>query len=251
MSPIDTLLAGLAVLGAVLLAAGAVWMRAIGADPDRARRLAGARSMAVADILDLTDAPSRPVRVSGRIRCADPLVTPEDERLVAFHRDVSVRLANGRWQTIERVRESRSFELWDHAGSLTIDPAETAEPLITIPLVWEGKPQELVDPHAAAIQRLAAQTGAAPTAARAVTRTISIVDPLLVLAQVRIGSNGAYLEPPNGGYLVSALELDAAMRLLGGSRHRQLVSAIGILLAGGALVVSALIALVLTWLLRA
>ncbi len=249
MPPITALMAGLALLGALLLAAAAIWMRAIGADPARARRLAGARGMTVADILDLREAPPRPVRISGRIRCADPLVTPDDERLVAYHRDVEVRLPDGRWRTIERLRETRSFELWDHAGSLDMDPADAAEPLITIPLVWEGRPDELEDPHATAVDRLTEQLGAPPTAARAVTRSISVVDPLLVLAEVRVGANGPRLVPPDGGYLVSALEVDGAMRLLGGSRRRQLIFAIGALAVGAALLVAGLLALLLVSLL--
>ena len=145
-----------------------------------------------------------------------------------------------RWRTIERLREGRSFELWDHAGSLVVDPAEAAEPLITIPLVWEGRPDELEEPHASAVARLAARDGA-PTAARAITRVISVVDPLLVLADVEIGPDGPRLVPPPGGYLVAGLELDAAMRILGGSRRRQLMAAIGTGVAGTALLGAALV----------
>ncbi len=250
MPPITALLASLALLGALLVAGGAIWMRAMGADPARARRLAGARGLAVADVLDLTEAPARPVRISGRIRCADPLVAPDDERLVAYHRDVAVRLPGGRWRTIERLRETRSFELWDHAGSLGLDPADAAEPLITIPLVWEGGPDELVDPHATAVDRLTKQLGAPPTAARAVTRTISVVDPLLVLAEVRIGPKGPHLVPTDGGYLISSLELDVAMRVLGGPRRRQLVVAMGTLAGGAVLLAGGLLGVLVTWLLN-
>jgi len=240
MPPLSTLAAGLLVLGVLLLVVGFAWMRLIGADLGRARRLAGARGVAVADVLDLRRSPGRPVRVSGRIRCAEPLVMPDDERLVAYHRDVAVRMPSGRWRTIERLREGRSFELWDHAGSLVVDPAEAAEPLITIPLVWEGRPDELEEPHASAVARLAARDGA-PTAARAITRVISVVDPLLVLADVEIGPDGPRLVPPPGGYLVAGLELDAAMRILGGSRRRQLMAAIGTGGAGTALLGAALV----------
>ncbi len=245
MPPLTAILIGLALLGAAVLVAGAAWMRATGADPSRGRRLAGARGLSVAEVLDLTEAPTRPVRVSGRIRCPDPLVAPDGERLVAYHRDVSVLLAGGRWRTIERIRESRSFELWDHAGALVLDPAQAAEPLVTIPLIWEGSPDELVDPHAAAVARLTAEHGTAPEAARAVTRTIAVVDPLLVLARVELGPDGPRLVPPEGGYLVSALELDAAMRLLGGSHRRQLVLAIAAVVVGAVLVAGSLLALVI------
>jgi hypothetical protein len=102
--------------------------------------------------------------------------------------------------------------------------------------VWEGSPAELEGPHATAVARLSAE-GHAPIAARAVTRTISVVDRLLVLASVSVGDDGqARLEPPDGGFLITPLELDAAMRLLGGRRRRQLGLAIGAAVVGAMLV---------------
>jgi hypothetical protein len=206
-------LAGIAVL-VVSLAA----LRSSGADPRTARRLAGPPEHKVGAILDLDRVPERPVRVAGRIRCRDPLMAPNDERLVAFHRDVEVRVG-GRWRSVERMRESRSFELWDHDGSLTVDPARAAEPLITIPHVWEGDPAELQEPHTSAVARLEERHGPA-TAARAVTRTINVTDRLLVLAQPMREDGAVRLIPPPGGYLISTLALPDAMRLLGGRRRR-------------------------------
>src|SRR5918996_1599715 len=90
--------------------------------------------------------PARPVRISGRIRCPDPIPTARGERLVALHRDVQVRRPRGPWRSIERIRETRGFELWDHDGSLPLDPAEAAEPLVAIPHVWRGTTGALKDP---------------------------------------------------------------------------------------------------------
>ena len=241
MAPLTLALAGIGLLGVCLVALGAAWMRAIGADARSGRRLAGARELAVADALDLSTPPPRPVRLTGRVRCADPIVLPDGEQLVAYHRDVEVQVA-GRWRTIERLRETRSFDLWDHAGSLVVDPARAAEPLITIPQVWEGDPGELEGPHAAAVARLVAQ-GSPPSRARATTRALATVDRLLVLADLAVtGPGGVHLEPPPGGYLISALELDAAMRLLGGRRRRQLAVAGATQLAGAVLAVGGLAA---------
>jgi hypothetical protein len=242
MPALPVILFGCALLGAVLLAASAAWMRAIGAQMGLGRRLAGARDISVGEAARLTQASSRPLRVAGRIRCPDPLVAADGERLVAYHRDVDVRSATGPWRTIERLRETRSFELWDHAGSLVLDPALAAEPLVTIPLIWEGRPDELGGELAAGLARVGAEEGQ-PVAARAVTRTISEVDRLLVLAQVRlIGGGGARLEPPPGGFVIAALELDAAMRLLGGPHRRQLAVAIAVLAFGGLFLVGGLVA---------
>jgi hypothetical protein len=138
---------------------------------------------------------------------------------VAFHRDVEVRIG-GAWRTVERLRETRSFDLWDHDGSLPLDPTRAAEPLITIPQVWRGSPAELEEPHSSSVAQLAKRHGPA-TEARAITRTINVTDRLLVLARPTIDADGAVtLEPPDSGFLITNLALPDAMRLLGGRNRR-------------------------------
>lgn len=217
----------LAVGAALLLAGGLALVRRSGARPAMGRRLAGARQVRVGELLALGPAdplPARPVRVSGRVRCAEPIITAQDERLVALHRDVEVSTSRGGWRSIERLRETRSFELWDHDGGLGIDPAEAAEPLVTLPHVWSGSPGELDASYASALSRVFAEEGALRLA-RATTRMISLVDRLLVLAVVRRDGQGRpRLAAPPGGYILSAMELDDAMRLLGGRRRRLLLA---------------------------
>jgi hypothetical protein len=218
--PLTVLMAGV-----LLVLAGGGALRWSGARAGVGRRLAAARQVRVADLLTEDPPPARPVRVVGRIRCADPILTAQGDRLVALHRDVEVRMARGGWRTIERRRETRGFELWDHGGSLAIDPAAAAEPLVVIPHVWRGDPAELGAEHRAALARLTAE-GGDPGAARSVTRTLSVVERLLVLAAVRRAADGTIsLFPPPGGYVISALELDDAMRLLGGPRRGLLLPA--------------------------
>jgi len=216
----------LALGGGVLLGAGLLAIRRSGARPAMGRRLAGARQVRVGELLDLAAGdplPDRPVRVIGRIRCAEPIVTSQDDRLVAFHRDVEVATPGGGWRSIERLRETRSFELWDHDGSLPVDPGEAAEPLIVLPHVWAGSVDALDETYEAALARLTAELGRL-TEARATTRMVSVVDRLLLLAEVRRGADGQVaLAPPRGGYLLSSLELDDAMRLLGGRRPQLLL----------------------------
>jgi hypothetical protein len=221
------------VSGIAVAAAGLAWLRGAGASFALGRRLAGAREMKVGDLLEGGPLPARPVRVTGRVRCPDPIVTERDERLVAFHRDVEVRLPRGGWRTIERLRESRRFDLWDHDGSLSIDPSAVAEPLVSIPHVWRGDPGELEQSFQPAIARLSAEHGA-PTAARATTRMLNMVDRMLVLAAVERTEGGAVrLVPPPGGFVISSLELDAGLRLLGGRRGRLLGGVAAV--AGGVL----------------
>ena len=241
MTQVLTLLLG--ALSLLLVAVGLLAIRGSGAHPRLAQRFAGAREHRVGELLDMADPPERPVRVTGRVRCADPLVTPDGESLVAYHRDVEVRQQTRSWRTIDRLRETRSFELWDHDGSLTVDPALAAEPLVTIPHVWRGRAAEL-DPHfAGAIERLAAD-GAAPAEARAVTRMVSTVDRVGLLALVRRDAGGVSLAPPPGGFILSTLELDAAMRLLAGPRRGVMVAGYAAIVAGGFLaLVAAAVAL--------
>lgn len=225
--------------GLLLLLGGWQLIRRAGARMALGSRLAGARQVRVGDLLDPGDLPRRPVRITGRIRCPDPIVTARDDRLVALHRDVEVQLPKGSWQVIERLRLTRGFELWDHDGSLPVDPALAAEPLVVLPHVWRGSIDELTDEsHRAAVARLQAQHGPL-SAARSTTRMVSVVERLLVLASVVRGEDGRPgLQPPEGGYVISTLELDDAMRLLGGT-HR------GSLLAGMALVLIGAVALLL------
>ena len=241
--PLQLAFGFVAVVGALAAVGSWLALRGAGAQPALARRLAGPREVKVGRLLDPDELPSRPVRIAGRVRCRDPLQT-EDEQLVAFHRDVEV-LVGGRWRSVERMRESRSFELWDHDGSLTVDPALAADPLVTIPKVWRGDPSALEEPHASAVARLAERHGPA-TAARSTIRTLTVTDRLLVVGRPRRGDDGRVrLEPPDGGFVISNLALDDAMRLLGGG-HRRIVtlSVVGIGL-GVALAVVGVVGLLL------
>lgn len=234
--PLGALYAALVVIGLVLASAALLMLRTTGASPARARRLAGPAEVKVGRLLDAEDLPTRPIRVSGRIRCRDPLEAGDGERLVAFHRDVEVHVG-GRWRSVERLRETRSFDLWDHDGSLPLDPALAAEPLITIPQVWRGSPADLEEPHASAVARLVERHGPA-TAARAITRSINVTDRLLVLARAASVDGSTSLEPPEGGFLITNLALPDAMRLLGG-RNRRLAAA-GVIALGVAVVLIAI-----------
>lgn len=243
MSPLVLVALGVAVLGAIILGGALLGLRRSGARVGLARRLAGAAELRVGELFDLEPLPDRPVRVVGRIRCADPLVTERDERLIAFHRDVEIEVASNRWRSIERLRETRSFELWDHDGSLRLDPADAAEPLVSIPHVWAGSAEELDETFQPAIARLAAETGRPPRRGRATTRMLSVVDRLMVLAVVRRGADGRLLlAPPPGGYVMSGLELDEAMRILGGPHRRWLGLLLGAAAAGTALLAVGLVA---------
>jgi hypothetical protein len=243
--PLAAAFALLVMAGVLLGAASVLALRWAQARPGIGRRLAGPPEVKVGRLLGDDELPARAVRVSGRIRCREPLDAGDGELLVCFHRDVEVR-AGGRWRSVERLRETRSFELWDHDGSLPLDPAFAAEPLITIPRVWRGSPDALEEPHASSAARLGERHGPV-TEARAVTRTITVTDRLLVLARaVRDDDGRARLEPPAGGYLLTNLALGDAMRVLGGRNRRAAAAGVIGLALAVALVAVGLVGAVLS-----
>ena len=219
------LVLGLAAVGLIVVAAALAW--ASGSRVWMARRLASARPARVADVLRLRESPRRALRVAGRVRCSEPIVTADGERLVVFHRTVEVQVPGTGWRPIERVRETRRFELWDHAGELTVDPAGCAEPIAAIPGVWRGAPAELPDEYQPAIRRLESTHARSVSAARSETRVVNVIDRVLVLAAPVVDDAGSVtLSPPRGGYVLSTLQLDEAMRLLVGRRAFMVTAAL-------------------------
>jgi len=125
-----------------------------------------------------------------------------------------------------------------------VDPALAAEPLVVLPHVWNGSVDELDDSYQGALARVLAEGGTA-TRARAATRMISVVDRLLVLARVTRDATGEVaLAPPSRGYILSSLDLDDAMRLLGGPRPRLMLAGTAVLAASIVLLATAAVLLV-------
>jgi len=235
-------------IGLLGVGLGAALIRSSGADTRAGRRLAGARAAPLPALHDLAASdrlPPGPVRIEGRVRCANPLVTPDGDRLAALQRDVEVQLPDGQWRVIERVREVRPIDLWERSSSIRLDLAQMAEPLISIPRVWEGSPSELGDRYRSAVDRVAGEVGPLHRA-RATTRQLSLVDHLIVLAIPRRDEHGRLqLEPPPGGFLAANVELDTAMRLLAGPRRTRMLAGFAVGLAGAVVAVAGLIGVLL------
>ena len=67
-----------------------------------------------------------------------------------------------------------------------------------------------------------------------------MVERLLVLAAVRRAPDGTVvLVPPPGGFILSGLELDAAMRLLAGKHRRLLLGGYGLFVLAALLLLAA------------
>ena len=119
-------------------------------------------------------------------------------------------------------------------GRCPSTPPLAAEPLVVIPHVWRGTTAELTqEGHLAAVARLGGSRESG-WPARSVTRMVSVVERLLVLASVQRGADGsATLVPPSGGFVISGLDLDDAMRLLGGNRRWLLLAGYVLAVMGG------------------
>ena len=173
-------------------------------------------------------------------------MTPAGERLALLHRDLELQSADGRWRTIERARDARPVDLWQRSASVRLDLAQVAEPLIAIPLVWEGDPAELSASVQPAVERVRAEHGPLQRA-RATTRQVLLVDELIVLATPARGEEGKLrVDPPPGGYLVTNADLDVAMRLLAGPHRRRMVAGYAVAFASLLVTVAGLIAVVVT-----
>jgi hypothetical protein len=116
--------------------------------------------------------------------------------------------------------------------------------MVVLPHVWNGPVEDLDESYQGALARVAAEEGS-PTRARATTRMVSVVDRLLLLARVTRDAEGdVTLAPPAGGYILSSLDLDDAMRLLGGPRPRLMLAGTVMVAASVALMAAAVILLV-------
>jgi len=237
------------VIGALGIVAGIGLIQASGANTRAGRRLAGARGIALGDLHDLAERdalPRTPVRIEGRVRCANPIVTPPGERVALLHRDLELQSSDGRWRTIERIRDARQVDLWQRSASVRLDLAQVAEPLIAIPLVWEGDPAELSAAVQPAVERVGAEHGPVQRA-RATTRQVALVDELIVLATAARAADGRLrLHPPPGGYLVTNADLDVAMRLLAGPHRRRMVAGYALVFGAVVAMVAGLVATVVT-----
>ncbi len=231
------------VIGVIGVLVGTYLVRSSGANTSVGRRLAGARPIPLAELRDLASGDALPrgaVRIEGRVRCADPLITPEGDRLALLHRDIELQSPTGEWRVVERIRESRPIDLWERMVSIPVDLSRLAEPLVAIPIVWEGLPADLGPAQLPAVARLTAD-GDPPQRARSTTRQVSLVDRLIVMGHPSRSADGSVrLDPPLGGYLATTVELDVAMRLLAGGRRTRMVS--GFALAGAGVLVLALAA---------
>ena len=225
MSPLVPVLAGIAAL-----VAGILVLRTYGPSYRVGRLLAATRPVTVAEARELASGPPRYVRISGRIDAEDEF---EDDahRPLVFRRTRLQLRRGGRWVAFEDGRERVPFEVRDGLDGIAVDDAALDTGLVVIPRESVGTAADVAD---------RVPSGTLPTApVRLLVEQVSSVEHAIVLGVPGLDEAGeprlsAGLGRP---LILTTLETDEAMRVLGrGDRRRPMVAVV--CLAGGIALIS-------------
>jgi hypothetical protein len=203
--------------GVLAFVAGILVVRSFGEAGRIGRILAGTRAVPIATAVSLADTTDPPyLRVDGRIDAEDEF---EDDA----HRPLVLRLSrievqrDGRWQTVDTRREAVPFAVRAGPDSIAIASEVLDEGLAVLPRVALGVVADL-----AGRAPLALPAGLSPDApARYTIRQVSSVEHAAVLGVPRQDTDGSVRLGPGRGrpLILTTLETDEAMRLLGGGRR--------------------------------
>jgi hypothetical protein len=225
----------LAFAGVAALVGAAAVLRTFGAGYRLGRLLAATPRIAVeAAIADARAATGRYVRIEGRIDSATDFEDEHHRPLVFRRRLLEIRRGR-RWEAIDTAREAVPFEIRDGLAAIAIDADALDEGLVVIP-------REAVGSAADAPDR--APAGVPPaTPLRIRIEQVSSVEHAIVVGVPTVVADGsvAMTRGPSRPLILTTLEADEAMRLLGGGRRGRPLLASG-LLVGGATLVSIAIA---------
>ena len=225
MSPLVPVLAGIAAL-----VAGVLVLRTYGPSYRVGRLLAATRPVTVAEARALANGPPRYVRISGRIDAEDEFEDDAHRPLVFRRTRLQLRRA-GHWVAFEDGRERVTFEVRDGLDGIGVDDAALDAGLVVIPRESVGTAADVAD---------RVPSGTLPTApVRLLVEQISSVEHAIVLGVPGLDEAGeprlsAGLGRP---LILTTLETDEAMRVLGrGDRRRPIVAMV--CLAGGIALIS-------------
>lgn len=227
MTPILVVAAGLLALLAGLLVA-----RSFGQGGRLGRLIAGTRIVPIADAVELgRTGPVRYVQVAGRIDAEEPF---ED----AAHRPLVLRISlletssERGWIVVDRHREAVPFRVVSEGAELDIDVDALDEGLVVLPREAVGTAGEIPE-------RLPAETPPG-NPVRYTIRQVSAVEHAAVLGVPVAAADGRVRMAPGEGkpLILSTLERDEAMRMLGAGRRWR--SGIAIALTGGGAIVAAI-----------
>ncbi len=213
VSPLVPVLAGI-----VALVAGILVLRTYGPAFRVGRLLAATPEVGIDEARSLASGPARYVRVSGRIDAEDEF---EDDahRPLVFRRTRLQLRRDDRWVTFEDRRERVTFEVRDGLEGIGVDDAALATGLVVVPRESVGTAADVAD-------RVPPGTPPA-TPVRLRVEQVSSVEHAIVLGVPTLDdAGGPWLSAGLGRPLIlTTLEPDEAMRILGeGERRRPLIA---------------------------
>ena len=204
------------------------------------RTLAAARHVTIDRARDIAIAgETRYVRIHGRISSHEEFPDENDRPLVYRRKRIEMLDADGRWQSAGPDVEGVPFGVESRSSFIAVDGAAVGRGLIVVPRVAEGiagdLPAELsegIDPQ---------------RPARLVVEQVSAVEHAFVAGVPRLSSDG---EPrmtggANRPLVLTTLELDDTMRLLGGRQRLLVFGLSGLFGTGIVLLILAVVAGVL------
>jgi hypothetical protein len=230
--------------GVLLGVAGWLLLRRPGSGWRIGRLLAAAPQKTLAEARAIATAGDAAyIRVHGRIDSDEEF--PGDRGLPVVFRRRQLQHRSGRsgWQTFDDERLAVPFGLSERGERIDIDVDALGDGLVTVPRVSEGSASELPE-----------DAGSAPlpdlppdTAVRLRIEQVTTVDHATAAGVPRLDPDGRLALGPglSRPLVLSILDPDEAMRVLGSDRRRSLQAASGLLAAAAIVIFLGLLALLL------
>ncbi len=186
------------------------------------------RSLAEAAAIAAGDEPAY-VRLHGRIDSDEEFPADDGKPIVFRRRRLQHRVGRSGWQTFDDERLAVPFALAERGERVVIDSGALGDGLVVVPRESLGTAADLTpDAVEGALPTLAPDT---PVRLR--VEQISAVDHATAAGVPTVDARGAVVLGPGLGrpLVLTTLELDEAMRILGSSRRRQLMLSAALLVS--------------------
>lgn len=227
--------------GFVAIAASELLARRLAPRYVLGRTLAGARNVSIDEARAMALAgDARYVRVHGRITSDEEFPDEQERPLVYRRKRVELRRPDGSWRIGASETEGVPFGVESRASFVAVDAAAIGAGLVVVPRQADGSAADLPAELA---------TDAEPgTAARLVVEQVSAVEHAYVAGVPRATADGLVTMSAsrNRPLILTTLEIDDAMRLLGGGQRPRAFALSGVLIIGAGLILAGIVVAVAT-----
>lgn len=231
----------LAVAGTVAFVVGVVLLNRGGPGYRVGRLLSVAAPLSLDQIAAAARAGERRyVRTAGRVSSDEEFPDENDKPLVYRRQRLQARVDGREWSDVDDDRVAVPFGVEERGSFVAVDVDALGEGLVVVPRVAEGVASDLPPAYA---QRLASPLPPA-TPVRLRVEQVSAVEQATIAGVPVVGADGQPMLTAGLGrpLIVTALEPDAAMRVLASERRGAVRAAAGLLVGGLALVAVGLVA---------